>query len=95
MLGAKKAPPTVALSSVHSTTYGSGLEADQILALDVTYIRPQRRDLRTHGAEGAGGEEVGVESDDLVAGALQHGDEHRTDVAVVTGDEYAQIKPPG
>jgi hypothetical protein len=41
-------------------------------------------------AEGAWGEEVGVEPDDVVAGLLEHGDKHRADVAVVTSDEYAQ-----
>ena len=50
----------------------------------------QRLDRAGRLAERARREEVGVEPDDLVAGPLQHRDEDGADVAVVTGDEYAQ-----
>ena len=33
-------------------------------------------DLGDVGAEGAGGEEIGVEADDFVAGPLEHGNQH-------------------
>jgi hypothetical protein len=52
------------------------VEANQIFALDVTDIRPQGGDLGGLSAEGAGGEEIGVESDDFVAGPLEYGNEH-------------------
>ena len=67
------------------------VEADEVLALDVADVGPHRLDLGASGAERAGGEEVGVEADDLVAGPLEHGDEHGADVAVVASDEDAHV----
>ena len=67
-----------------------GVEADEVLALDVADVPLQRLDLGRVRAEGARCEQVGVKPDDLVAGVLQHGDQHRADVAVVTGYECAQ-----
>ena len=68
-----------------------GVEADEVLALDVADVRAHRLDLGWRRPERAGGEEVGVEADDLVAGPLEHGDEHGADVAVVAGDENAHM----
>ena len=53
-----------------------GVEPGKVLALDVADVRLQRGDLRHIIAEGAGGKQVGIEPDDLVAGPLEHGDEH-------------------
>ena len=66
------------------------VEADQLLALDVPDVHLEGVDLGWLGTEGAGGEQVGVEPRDLVPGPLQRRDQHRADVAVVTGDENAQ-----
>ena len=66
------------------------VEADQVLALDVSNVHLHAIGLRGLGAEGAGGEQVGVDSENLVPRLLQRRDQHRADVAVVTGYEYAQ-----
>jgi hypothetical protein len=52
------------------------VEAGEVLALDVANIGVQRLPLAPARAKCARGEEVGVEPDHLVAGVLEHGDEH-------------------
>ena len=68
-----------------------GVEADEILAVDVSDVGAHRLDLGWRRPERAGGEEVGVEADDLVARPLQHGHEDGADVAVVAADEDAHM----
>ena len=66
------------------------VEADsRSSALDIADVHVQAFHLGAGGPERAGGEQVGVEPDDLMAGPLQQRDQHRADVAVVAGDEYA------
>src|SRR4249920_3811319 len=74
----------------HSGEVDHRIEADQVLTPDVADVHPQAVDLRRIGAERAGGEQVRVDSEDLVSGPLQQRDQHRADVAVMTGYEYAQ-----
>ena len=47
-----------------------GVEAGQVLALDVADVHLERSPPRAARAERAGGEEVGVEPDDLMPGPL-------------------------
>ena len=70
------------------------VEADEVLALDVAHVLADRLDLGRRRAERARGEEIEVQADEFVAGPLEHRGEHRSDVAVVTSDEYAQGQPP-
>jgi hypothetical protein len=66
------------------------VEPDQVIALDIADVHSSGGNGRRVGTEGAGGEQVGVQANDLVAGPLDSGHQHGSDVAVVTCDENAQ-----
>ena len=66
------------------------VEAVEVGGLDVADVLAQRGDPGRRVAEHAVLEQVRVEPDDVVAGPLEERDQHRADVAVVAGDEYAQ-----
>ena len=75
----------------YSGEVDNSVEPGEVVALDSADVFADRFDLRRGVAHDAGSEQVGVEADDVVAGLLQHRDEHRADVAVMAGDEYAQV----
>jgi hypothetical protein len=65
------------------------VEAGEVRGLDVAHVPVNRLDLRLDRPEPAIGEQVVVQADDLVVGALQAGDEDRADVSAMTGDQDA------
>ena len=74
----------------HRGQVDNGVEAEQVLTLDVANVGSQGLDPLRGGTEGAGLEDVQVEPDDLVAGPVKRRGQDRADVAVVAGDQYAQ-----
>ena len=66
-----------------------GVEAVEVLALDVADVACSDSTSACAAPKVQAAKRSRVESDDLVAGPLEHGDQHGADVAVVTGDEYA------
>ena len=67
-----------------------GVEALEVGDLDVAYVLADGLDLSRLRPEDARGEQIRVESDDLVAGPLGERDQDGADVAVVAGDKNAQ-----
>ena len=54
-----------------------GVEAAQVLDLDVADVEADRRRVGDVGPEDARGEQVAVQADHLVPGVLEDGDHHR------------------
>ena len=70
------------------------VKADEIADLDVAHVLADRLDLPRRLTQRAGGEQIEVQTDHVVAGLRQQRGHHGADVAVVTGDEYAHSGGP-
>src|SRR5258708_31454518 len=65
------------------------VDADQVADLDVAHVSANRRHLPALRTQGAGLEEIRIESHDLVTGTRQYVDHHRPDKPVVSRYQYS------
>jgi hypothetical protein len=66
-----------------------GIKSFQISALNVTNVFLQRGNRRDFLAKSATRKKIAIKPDDFVPGGLQHRHHSRSDIAAMSGNQYA------